>query len=161
MADSIFDFTAIANDGKEKKLADYKGSTILIVNTASKCGLTPQYKGLEALYKEYKDRGLMVLGFPCDQFAHQEPLNDEEIASFCERNFGVTFPLMSKINVNGKDAHPIYVFLKKKTKGFLGGNIKWNFTKFLISADGSSVKRYAPTVEPEALRADIEQVLGS
>ena len=156
---TIYDFKALSNKGTEVDFADFKGKVLLIVNTASKCGFTPQYDGLEALYKKYKDRGLVVIGFPCDQFAHQEPGSDAEIAEFCRLNHGVTFPLMSKINVNGENAHPIYKYLKSAAKGTFGDAIKWNFTKFLISRDGSKVERFAPTTKPEALDSRIAEIL--
>jgi len=159
MANSICDLSAKANDGKDIPLAMYNGKVVLIVNTASKCGFTPQYEGLEALYKKYKDRGLVILGFPCDQFAHQEPAGDEAIAQFCKVNFGVTFPLMAKIEVNGPGTHPVFEFLKKKAPGMIGGNIKWNFTKFLVGRDGKTVKRFAPTTEPVKLEKYIEETL--
>jgi glutathione peroxidase-family protein len=153
MADSIFELRTKANDGKDIDLRIYEGKVLLIVNTASKCGFTPQYKGLEALYKKYKDRGLVVLGFPCDQFAHQEPAGDAEIASFCEINFGVSFPLMAKSAVNGRLVNPVFAFLKSKARG----SIKWNFTKFLVARDGATVKRFPPTAEPAGLAKDIER----
>jgi glutathione peroxidase len=155
MSDSIFKLRATRNDATELDFKDLEGKVLLVVNTASKCGFTPQYKGLEALYKTYKDKGLVVLGFPCDQFAHQEPGDDAAIAQFCEVNFGVTFPLMAKVKVNGADTHPVFKLLKKQAPGAIGGAIKWNFTKFLVSGDGRSVKRYAPTVEPGAMESDI------
>ena len=155
----IYDFKALNNKGAEVDFSQYEGKVLLIVNTASKCGFTPQYDGLEALYQKYKDRGLVVIGFPCDQFAHQEPGTDAEIAEFCRINHGVTFPLMSKVNVNGKDAHPVFKYLKEETKGLLGSSIKWNFTKFLISRDGSRIKRYAPTATPESFEKDIAALL--
>lgn len=161
MGETIYGLAAKGNDGREVPLKVYEGKVILVVNTASKCGFTPQYKGLEALYKKYKDRGLEVLGFPCDQFAHQEPGSDKEIAQFCERNFGVTFPLMAKVEVNGPGTHPVFKLLKKNAPGIIGDSIKWNFTKFLVSRDGQTVKRYAPTVEPEALEEFIETALGA
>jgi glutathione peroxidase len=148
---SIYDFKAIRNNGSELDFADYKGKVPMVVNTASKCGFTPQYKGLEALYQKYKDQGLVILGFPCDQFAHQEPGDDAQIAQFCELNFGVTFPLMKKIDVNGANADPVFKFLKSKTRGLLGSSVKWNFTKFLISRDGSRIERFAPVTTPESL----------
>ena len=157
--ETIYDFSALDNKGREVNFEDYKGKVLLIVNTASKCGFTPQYKGLEALYQKYKDQGLMIIGFPCDQFAHQEPGTDSEIAQFCELNFGVTFPLMKKINVNGDDAHPVYKYLKKASKGFLGNAIKWNFTKFLISKGGSKVERFSPTTNPESLDRRVADLL--
>jgi glutathione peroxidase len=156
MADSLFELSSRANDGKELDLKAYEGKVVLVVNTASKCGFTPQYKGLEELNRKYKDKGLVVLGFPCDQFAHQEPAGDAEIAAFCELNYGVSFPLMAKSNVNGKDTNEVFAFLKSKAKG----TIKWNFTKFLVGRDGRTVRRYAPTVAPEKLTKDIEKALG-
>ncbi len=155
----IYDFTVTNNKGQDVPMAQFRDNVLLIVNTASRCGFTPQYKGLEALYEKYKDRGLVILGFPCDQFMHQEPGSDEEIASFCEINFGVTFPLMKKINVNGPDAIPLYKFLKRKTGGFFGSRIKWNFTKFLVSRDGQKIKRFAPVKTPEAIEKDIVAML--
>lgn len=157
---SIYDFKALRNNGEELDFADYKGKVLMIVNTASKCGFTPQYKGLEALYQKYKDQGLVIFGFPCDQFAHQEPGDDAAIAQFCEINFGVTFPLMKKIEVNGDGAHPIYKYLKGETKGLLGSAIKWNFTKFLISKNGEIIKRYAPTTAPKDFENDVLAMLG-
>ncbi|MEZ5072396.1 MAG: glutathione peroxidase [Bacteroidales bacterium] len=141
---STYDFSAQSLQGKEVKLEEYRGKTLLVVNTASKCGLTPQYEGLEALYKKYKDRGLVILGFPCNQFANQEPGDATSISEGCLINYGVTFPMFAKIDVNGPDAHPLYKYLKKELGGVLGGKIKWNFTKFLIDADGKPVKRFAP-----------------
>lgn len=161
MADSFFGLSAADNRGRQVPMASYEGKVVLVVNTASKCGFTPQYKGLEELYQKYHDRGLVVLGFPCDQFAHQEPGSDAEIASFCQVNFGVTFPLMSKIEVNGKGTHPVFAFLKAKTAGILGGAVKWNFTKFLVGRDGKTVKRFSPATEPEKLEADIEAALSA
>ena len=155
----IYDFKSTTSKGKEFDFAPLRGKVLLIVNTASKCGFTPQYKGLEALYQKYKDQGLVVVGFPCDQFAHQEPGTDSEIAQFCEINFGVTFPLMKKIEVNGDGADPIYKYLKASTKGFLGNAIKWNFTKFLISRDGETIERFAPTTTPESLENRIVDML--
>jgi len=157
---TIYDFKALDNKGKELDFAQFEGKVLMIVNTASKCGFTPQYDGLEALNKKYKDQGLVIIGFPCDQFAHQEPGSDEEIAEFCRLNHGVTFQLMSKIEVNGKNAHPVYEYLKGAAKGTFGNAIKWNFTKFLISRDGQTVKRYAPTVKPEDMEKDIVEMLG-
>ena len=155
----IYDFKALNNKGAEVDFADYKGKVLLIVNTASKCGFTPQYDGLEELWKKYKDQGLVVIGFPCDQFAHQEPGSDAEIAEFCRLNHGVTFPLMSKIEVNGDNAHPIYKYLKAETKGLLGSAIKWNFTKFLISRDGTKIERFAPMATPASLEDKIKALL--
>lgn len=159
MADTLFDFTARRNSGGDLSFKDHQGKVFLIVNTASKCGFTPQYAGLEALHKKYKDKGLMVIGFPCDQFAHQEPGDDAEIASFCAINYGVTFPLMSKVEVNGSGAHPVFGFLRKKAPGAIGDSVKWNFTKFLVDRDGKNVKRFAPETEPETIAADIEAAL--
>ncbi len=157
---SVYDYSAKTLDGQDVSLADYRGQVLLIVNTASKCGFTPQYEGLEALYKAYKDRGLTILGFPCNQFGAQEPGNAEEIANFCSLTYDVTFPVMSKIDVNGADAHPLYKFLKKEQKGLLGTEaIKWNFTKFLIGKDGEVVERFAPTVKPEDLKVAVEALL--
>ncbi|WP_444891353.1 glutathione peroxidase [Microbulbifer sp. DLAB2-AA] len=146
--------------GETTSLGDYKGKLILVVNTASKCGFTKQYKGLEALYDQYKDRGLTVLGFPCNQFGKQEPGSDDEIQEFCELNFGVSFPVYAKLDVNGPTAHPLFVELKKRAPGLLGTEgIKWNFTKFLISKDGKEIKRYAPKDTPESLQEEIERML--
>ena len=157
---SVYDFSATTIDGKKRKLADYKGKVLLIVNTASKCGFTPQYKGLEALYEEYGKRGFAVLGFPSNQFGQQEPGPESEIAEFCEMNFGVTFPLFAKIDVNGKGAAPLYQHLKSAKPGLLGSEaIKWNFTKFLVDRKGNVVERYAPNVEPAAIAGDIEKLL--
>jgi glutathione peroxidase len=159
---TAYDFSATTIDGKTRKLADYKGKVLLVVNTASKCGFTPQYKGLEALYEKYKSKGLVVLGFPSNQFGQQEPGPDDEIAEFCEMNFGVTFPLFSKVDVNGDAAHPLFKYLTSTKKGLLGSEaIKWNFTKFLIGRDGNVVERYAPTTKPEDLEGDIERALGA
>ena len=159
MEKTIYDFSVKNNAGQEVAMSDFKGRVLLIVNTASKCGFTKQYKGLEALHRKYADRGLVVLGFPCNQFGGQEPGTADEIASFCELNFGVTFPLMEKIKVNGKEADPLYVYLKDQQKGLLGGAIKWNFTKFLVDREGKVVARYAPDVKPESLNEAIEALL--
>lgn len=156
---SLFDFQAVDNSHAPFDFAALRGKTVLIVNTASKCGFTSQYDDLQALYERYKDRGLVVIGFPCDQFAHQEPGSDAEIAQFCKVNHGVTFPLMAKVKVNGKEAHPVYVWLKKQAKGTLGGTITWNFTKFLVEKDGFTVHRYAPTDAPLSLVPTLEEVL--
>jgi len=157
---TAFDFSATAIDGVERQLADYRGKVLLVVNTASQCGFTPQYKGLEEVYQQYVDRGLVVLGFPCDQFGHQEPGDESEIATFCERNFGVTFPLFAKIDVNGDGTHPLYQWLKSEKSGVLGSTkIKWNFTKFLIGPDGTVARRYGSTTKPEAIASDIEKLL--
>jgi glutathione peroxidase len=160
MKQNIFELSAKTNKGSEVPLAHYRGKTLLIVNTASKCGFTPQYKGLEELYKKYANSGLVVLGFPCDQFAHQEPGSDAEIAEFCSLNFGVTFPLMGKVDVNGPNANPVFRLLKKKAHGLFGSAVKWNFTKFLVSPDGERVRRFAPTVEPAAMEGAIRKELG-
>lgn len=156
---TIYDFKALTSNGKELDFNQFRGKVLLIVNTASKCGFTPQFAGLEELNQKYKDKGLVILGFPCNQFAHQDPGNDEEIANFCQVNYGVTFQMMKKIDVNGPNEHPIYKFLKEKTKNILGEDIKWNFTKFLISPDGNTIKRYTPTVKPSRMEKDIEEML--
>lgn len=137
--------------GKNISMSDYKDKFVLVVNTASKCGLTPQYEGLEALNQKYKDRGLVILGFPCNQFGNQEPGDADEIEQGCLINYGVSFQMMSKVEVNGKNTHPVFKYLKKKLPGFLGGRIKWNFTKFLIGPDGKPMKRFSPTTQPEAI----------
>ena len=156
---TLSDFEANLLDGSEKDLADYAGQVVLVVNTASKCGFTPQFKGLQKLYEDYRDEGLVVLGFPCDQFANQEPGDEEQIGAFCERNYGVEFPMFSKIDVNGGDAHPLYRWLKSEKSGMLGGRINWNFTKFLIGRNGHVVSRFGPNRKPEDLRKDVEQAL--
>ena len=158
--DSLFELSFTTLRGEDVPLATYEGRPVLVVNTASQCGFTPQYEGLEALYREYRDRGLVVIGFPCDQFGHQEPGNDAEIEEFCRANYGVDFPLSTKIDVNGKAVHPVFAFLKEHAGARFGSAIKWNFTKFLVAPDGRTVKRYSPTTEPEAIRADIEALLG-
>jgi glutathione peroxidase len=156
----IYDFTAKTIDGDEQPLAAYKGKTMLIVNVASKCGFTPQYKGLEDLYEKFRDQGLVVLGFPCDQFGHQEPGDEEEIKNFCSLNYDVQFPLFAKIDVNGSQTHPLYKYLKNEAKGLLGTEaIKWNFTKFLIGKDGKVVRRYAPTDTPQGIEKDVAAAL--
>ena len=160
MAETIYDFSAAALDGREVPLSDYRGKVVLIVNTASKCGLTPQYEGLEALNKRYADKGLVVLGFPCNQFGAQEPGEAQEIASFCLLTYDVTFPMFAKVEVNGPAAHPLYAFLKHEKKGLLGSEgIKWNFTKFLVGRDGQVVERFAPTTKPQDLASSIEKLL--
>ena len=160
MIASIYDIPVTAVDGTKTTLADYKGRPLLIVNTASECGFTPQYKGLEELHATYGPRGLAVLGFPCNQFGAQEPGTDEQIADFCERNFGVTFPLFSKIEVNGAETHPLFSHLKKEAPGLLGSEgIKWNFTKFLVDREGNVVERFAPKTAPKELAKDIEKLL--
>ena len=157
---SIYDFSAKDIDGKEQSLGAYKGKAMLVVNVASKCGFTPQYKGLEALYEKLKDKGLVVLGFPCDQFDHQEPGDEAEIKNFCSLNYDVQFPLFAKIDVNGANTDPLYKYLKHEAKGLLGSeSIKWNFTKFLVDKHGKVVKRYAPTDTPESIEKEIAAVL--
>ena len=156
----IYDFTVKDIHGKSVKLSAYKGKPLLIVNTASECGFTPQYKGLEALYKKLHGKGLEILGFPCNQFGAQEPGTDAEIEQFCEVNYGVTFPMFAKVDVNGDSAAPLYKFLKKEKPGLMGSEaIKWNFTKFLVDRDGKVVERYAPNTEPAAIAPDIEKLL--
>ena len=161
MSTTVYDFEAQSITGKPVRLADYKGKVLLIVNTASKCGFTPQFDGLEKLWKTYGPLGLVVLGFPCNQFGSQDPGSSDEIASFCSLNYGVSFPMMDKIDVNGGDAHPLYKWLTAEAPGILGTkSIKWNFTKFLIGKDGNVIKRYAPTDKPADLNKDIEAALG-
>jgi glutathione peroxidase len=155
----FYDFSARQMNGKEVKMEEYKGKVLLIVNTASKCGLTPQLEGLESLYTEYKNKGLEILGFPCNQFAGQDPGTNKEISQFCLVNYGVTFTMFEKIDVNGENEHLIYNFLKKEAKGSLGNEIKWNFTKFLIDKEGNVVKRYAPITKPEKIKNDIKKLL--
>jgi glutathione peroxidase len=157
---SLHDFTVDDIHGKPVKLDRYKGKVVLVVNTASKCGFTPQYKGLEALYKEYKGKGLEVLGFPCNQFGAQEPGTEQEIEQFCELNYGVTFPMFAKVDVNGEGAAPLYKYLKAAKPGLLGSEaIKWNFTKFLVDRGGTPLARYAPNDTPESIAGDIEKAL--
>ncbi|MGO4379314.1 glutathione peroxidase [Pseudoduganella sp. RAF19] len=157
---TVHDFQASSLAGHPTDLAQYKGKVLLVVNTASQCGFTPQYKGLEELHQKFGGRGFEVLGFPCNQFGAQEPGNADDISSFCERNYGVSFPMFAKIEVNGDDAHPLYKHLKQAAPGLLGTQgIKWNFTKFLIRKDGTVYDRYAPTTKPEELAADIEKLL--
>lgn len=156
---SIYDFKAKTIEGVDKSMADYKGKVILVVNVASKCGFTKQYEGLQALYSKYKDRGLEILGFPCNQFGSQEPGTNEEIKSFCSLNYGVNFQIFDKIDVNGDNAHPIYKYLTKAKGGVITDGIKWNFTKFLIDKQGNVVDRFAPTTSPESLEDDIEKLL--
>jgi glutathione peroxidase len=154
---TAYDFEAVALDGQVQTLRDYSGRVTLIVNTASKCGLTPQYAGLEKVYELYRERGFAVLGFPCDQFAHQEPGTEQQIGAFCQKNYGVTFPMFAKIEVNGPNTHPLYQFLKQAAPGMLGlKGIKWNFTKFLVDRNGNVRARYSPTTKPEDIAADIE-----
>jgi glutathione peroxidase len=158
---SVYDFKVQARDGSMVDLSDYRGKPMVIVNTASKCGFTPQFAGLQELYEEYGDRGLVVIGFPCNQFANQDPGSNEEIAQFCQVNYGVTFPVMAKVDVNGGDADPLFTWLVAQAPGFLGSKaIKWNFTKFLIGRDGDVVERFGPKDDPGSMRAAIEEVLG-
>lgn len=154
----FYDYKAVKMNGQEVSMSDYAGKVVLVVNTASKCGFTPQFAGLELLYKEYQDKGLEILGFPCNQFAHQDAGTNTEIEEFCQLNYGVTFTMFQKIEVNGANAHPLYKFLKKEKSG-IGGAIKWNFTKFLIDRDGNVVARFAPAVKPEEMKAEIEKLL--
>ncbi len=157
---ALYDFAVRRLDGSETSLADWRGKVLLIVNTASQCGFTPQYAGLESLYKKYKDRGFTVLGFPCNQFGAQEPGSADEISAFCEKNFGVSFPMFDKIDVNGPHAHPLFTHLKQEAPGILGTDgIKWNFTKFLVDRHGKVVTRYAPTTSPNALDSDVLALL--
>lgn len=157
---SIYDFEALQINGQSVPLSDFKGKTLLIVNTASACGFTPQFAGLEELHKRYGNQGLAVLGFPCNQFGSQDKGSNDEIAEFCQLNYGVSFPMMAKIDVNGADAHPLYQFLSKEAPGLLGSKaIKWNFTKFLVGKDGAVLRRYAPTDTPASLASDIEAAL--
>ena len=158
---SIYDFSATSIGGTDTPLDTYRGKAVLVVNTASKCGFTPQYKGLEKLYEDYADKGLVVLGFPCDQFGHQEPGSETDIEQFCELNYGVTFPMFAKIEVNGDNAHPLYRWLRSAKRGLLGNRIKWNFTKFLVDKNGNVLKRYGSTTKPDKIAADIEQALAS
>lgn len=161
MANALYETEVTTLDGQTKTLEDLQGKVALVVNTASQCGFTPQYEGLETLYKTYGERGLVVLGFPCNQFGQQEPGDSGEIQSFCQKNYGVSFPMHAKVDVNGPDAHPLFVMLRKSAPGVLGSTrIKWNFTKFLIARDGKVLKRYAPTTKPEAITKDIERALG-
>jgi len=155
----FYDFSAKEMDGKEIKMEEYKGKVVLVVNTASKCGLTPQFTGLEELYKEYNEKGFEILGFPCNQFAKQDAGSNEEINNFCLLNYGVSFTMFEKIEVNGSNAHPLYKYLKSEAKGLISKEIKWNFTKFLIDSDGNVIKRYGPTTNPLSIKSDIEELL--
>ncbi|MDX1733699.1 MAG: glutathione peroxidase [Halioglobus sp.] len=160
MSESVYDFTCKTPGGKDKPLSEFKGKVLLVVNTASKCGFTPQFAGLEEMYEKYKDRGLEILGFPCNQFGNQDPGSNDEIMEFCQLNYGVSFPMFGKIDVNGDDADPLFVHLKHEAPGLLGSEgIKWNFTKFLIDAEGNVVRRYAPKDKPSAIARDIEELL--
>ncbi len=161
MNTNIYNFKVNKLNGTPADLNEYKGKTIIVVNTASKCGLTPQYEGLEKLYQKYKDQGLVILGFPCNQFGKQEKGNSDEIQEFCQVNYGVSFPMFEKIEVNGKNAHPIYKYLKSKLSGgcFFGSSIKWNFTKFVIDKNGKPVKRFAPTTKPEKMEKFIKKII--
>ena len=157
MTSAIYEFNAERLQGKAQSLADYAGQVMLIVNTASQCGFTPQFAGLEALYARYRAAGLVILGFPCNQFGAQDPGTADEIAAFCQKNYGVSFPMFAKIEVNGEHAHPLYQYLKKSARGLLGSEgIKWNFTKFLVNRAGEVIERYAPATSPEAIAKDIE-----
>jgi len=159
---SIYDFEALSIQGKPAQLATQRGKVMLIVNTASACGFTPQFAGLETLWETYRDKGLVVLGFPSNEFGGQDPGSDGEIASFCELNYGVSFPMMSKVKVNGADAHPLWKWLTAEAPGILGSKaVKWNFTKFLVGRDGKVLKRYAPTDKPESIAADIQAALAA
>lgn len=156
----LYDLDVTTIDGQPQRLDAYRGQVLLIVNVASRCGFTPQYAGLEALYRKYKADGFTILGFPCDQFAHQEPGNDAEIKDFCQRTYDVTFPLFAKTSVNGPNTHPLYVYLKSACRGFLGSKaIKWNFTKFLIDRNGNVEKRYSPSASPEKIDGDLNSLL--
>ena len=158
---TLSDFTATTIDGEEASLEAYQGKVTLVVNTASQCGFTPQFEGLERLHGEYADKGLAVLGFPCNQFGNQDPGSNDEIGAFCERNYGVTFPMFEKVDVNGDEAHPLFKWLRSEQSGLLGDKIKWNFTKFLIGRDGTVLKRYASTTKPEKIADDIEKALAA
>lgn len=162
MSESIYEIPVKTIDGSDTTLSEYRGKVLLIVNVASKCGFTPQYEGLEKLYKRFREKGLEILGFPCNQFGGQEPGNESEIRSFCTLNYGVTFPMFAKIDVNGPSEHQLYKFLKSEKGGLLGFDaIKWNFTKFLVSRDGHVIARYAPTTSPASLEADLEKALAN
>mgnify|MGYP002661836526 CR=1 FL=1 len=158
---TIYDFSAERIDGTTQNFSDYEGQMLLIVNTASKCGFTPQFEGLETLYQHYRDQGLMIIGFPCNQFGNQDPANNDEIVAFCQKNYGVSFPMMAKVGVNGSDVHPVFKWLKNQKGGLLTDGIKWNFTKFLINSKGLVIDRHAPATKPEALKDDIERALAT
>jgi len=157
---SVYDFSAKTMSDEDKSLADYKGKVLLIVNTASECGFTPQFEGLQELYDAYQDQDFEILGFPCNQFGGQDPGSDEEIAQFCEQNYSVTFPMFSKVNVKDDDAHPLFRYLTEEAKGMLTKQIKWNFTKFLVNQDGDVVNRFAPQTKPEQIKGEIDELLG-
>ena len=156
---NFYDFSAVKMNGETVSMSNFKGKVVIVVNTASKCGFTPQFEGLEKLYENYKDQGLEILGFPCNQFATQDARENSEINEFCQLNYGVTFPMFQKIKVNGKEAHPLYQFLKKEAKGALSGTIKWNFTKFLIDREGNVIERFAPKTEPKEMEEEIQKLL--
>lgn len=156
---SIYDFQVKKANGEVQSLKDYEGKTLLIVNTASKCGLTPQFEGLQKIYEQYKEKGLEILGFPCDQFNNQEYDNIEETTQFCQRNYGVSFPIFAKVDVNGDNEDPLFTFLKEQKKGVLSNKIKWNFTKFLVDSNGQVIERYAPTTEPAKIEQDLQKWL--
>lgn len=158
---TVYDFVVDTMSGEEKPLSDYQGNVLLIVNTASECGFTPQFEGLQTLYDTYHDQGFEILGFPCNQFGKQDPGTNEDIASFCQMNYGVTFPMFAKIDVNGDHAHPLYKYLTEETSGVLNDQIKWNFTKFLINRDGQVINRFAPQTKPSKLASDIEKELNT
>ncbi|MBP6611161.1 MAG: glutathione peroxidase [Paludibacter sp.] len=160
MKQQFYDLKATTLQGKEVSMDMFKDKVVVVVNTASKCGFTPQYEGLEAMYKEYKDQGLVVLGFPCNQFGKQEPGTEKEIAEGCLINYGVSFPMFAKVDVNGDNAHPLFKYLKKELKGTLGDGVKWNFTKFVIDKNGKPVKRFAPITKPESMKSYIKELLG-
>ncbi|MBR9976223.1 MAG: glutathione peroxidase [Bacteroidetes bacterium] len=160
MANTFYTHAASSLQGQEVDMREYAGKVVLVVNTASKCGFTPQYEGLEELYRKYRDRGLVILGFPCNQFGNQEPGDERSIAEGCLLNYGVSFPMFAKVEVNGGNTHPIFRYLKRELSGIGGGRIKWNFTKFLIDRDGHPVRRYAPVTAPESIEADILELLG-
>jgi len=160
MTDNFYAFEATTLQGKKISMQEYKGKTVLVVNTASKCGLTPQYEGLENLYRKYQDKDFVVLGFPCNQFANQEPGDEASIVDFCQINYGVSFPMFAKVDVNGNSAHSLFKYLKKELGGWFGSKIKWNFTKFLIDAHGKPIKRFSPTTKPEKIDKYLEKLIG-
>lgn len=160
MENNFYQFRAMTLQGKEVSMESYRGKVVLVVNTASKCGLTPQYEGLEKLYSKYKDKGFVILGFPCNQFANQEPGDEKSISEGCLINYGVTFPMFSKVDVNGDNAHPIFKYLTRELRGWLGGRVKWNFTKFLIDKNGNPVKRFSPYTKPESFEDIIRKMVG-